>query len=295
MSKEQLQRDLNRRIGNHIPPYGWDVTVAIVIANRPTVHLLGTGSLFEIGGCHFVVTAAHVINAAHQYDKTIGISDGADSFISVHGNWICSAPVQFGSVEDPFDIAIYRLPTDALERLKGKRFLRREDIDFRKQSHTAVFCLFGFPGIWAEPSRSDEEKVSLKALEYTTYAYEGSKESLLGYDPKHHLLLDSTVKDITQSDGSQATLITRDGRPATMPRDLKGISGCAVWAIGDLNTPLDGWRNAHPMVVAVQTGIYQESQVVRTTRWIAVTTLINEAFSELRPALQLWTPDLTSY
>jgi hypothetical protein len=67
----------------------------------------------------FVVTAAHVINTAHKYSKTIGISDGADSFVSVHGNWISSAPVQYRSAEDSFDIAIYRLPADAVERLKS--------------------------------------------------------------------------------------------------------------------------------------------------------------------------------
>src|SRR5438874_2689490 len=100
MGSQKLQGDLNRRIANHIPLHGWDVTVAIVIANWPAVHLLGTGSLFEIGGFHFVVTAAHVINAAHEHEKTIGICDGADFFISVDGNWISSAPVQFGSVAD---------------------------------------------------------------------------------------------------------------------------------------------------------------------------------------------------
>ena len=36
---------------------------------------------------------------------------------------------------------------------------------------------------------------------------------------------------------------------------------------------------------------YEESQVVRATRWVAVTTLIHEAFPELRPALNLFTLD----
>jgi len=290
MDQQLLQADVNRRVRTQVPPDGWNVTVAIVVANRPRVHLLGTGSLFEIGGYHFVVTAAHVIKAAHDHDKTIGISSGNEYFISVHGNWVHSSSIQFGSIDDPFDVAVYRLPPDSVEKLKGKRFLRREDVDFDAQSSTAVFSLFGFPGIWAEPSRSEAEKVSVKALEYTTYAYDGATESLIGYDAKYHLLLGLTDTDLTQEDGSRATIVARDGRVVTIPRDMKGISGCAVWTIGDLSVPLDQWRNRQPKVVAVETGIYQGSQVVRATRWIAVTTLINEAFPELRPALNLWTP-----
>jgi len=76
-----------------------------------------------------------------------------------------------------------------------------------------------------------------------------------------------------------------------MPRDLKGISGCAVWTIGDLEVPLDEWHKRRPKVAGVETGIYQSSEVVRTTKWVAVTTLIIEAFPELRPALRLWIPD----
>jgi hypothetical protein len=133
----------------------------------------------------------------------------------------------------------------------------------------------------------------VKALEYTTYAYGGATESLRGYQSRYHLLLDSNISDMTEVDGSPTVVVRRDGQPATMPRDLKGISGCAVWCVGDFNVPLERWGERDPKVIAVETGIYQDSQVVRTTRWVAVTTLISEAFSELRPSLRLWTPDLT--
>lgn len=72
----------------------------------------------------------------------------------------------------------------------------------------------------------------------------------------------------------------RDGQPATFPRDLRGISGCPVWAIGDLVRPVAEWRP--PRVAGVQTGAYQGSEVIRATRWVAVTTLLTEAFPNLR-------------
>jgi hypothetical protein len=285
MDSRRLQGEVNRRVSEHVPPHGWSATVAIVIANRPAVYLLGTGSLFEIGGCHFVVTAAHVVSAAHICDRTIAVSDGADSFLSVHGSWIVSAPVQSRGLEDPFDVAVYRLPADAMLRLEGKRFLRPEDIDFNEQSKTAVFTLFGFPGMWAMPSHRADEAVSLKPLEFTTYAYEGGAKPLSGYDPRYHLLLDSTDKDMTELDGSQAVVVRRDGRTAELPIDLKGISGCAVWVVGDLDVPLERWCERAPKVVAVETSVVQKRQVVQATRWIAVTTLISEAFPEVRRAM----------
>src|SRR6266404_691507 len=68
-----LQARVNKRISDFIPRDAWQSTVAIVVAKRPAVHLLGTGSLFQIADRHFVVTAAHVIRLAHEYDRTIGI------------------------------------------------------------------------------------------------------------------------------------------------------------------------------------------------------------------------------
>jgi hypothetical protein len=113
VDKEQVQAEINRQVGSHVPRRGWNVTVSIVLANRPAVHPIGTGSLFEIGGYRFVVTAAHVLDEAHQNGKTIGISDGGESFVSVHGNWIRSASLQSGE-QDPFDIAVYKLPLTLL-------------------------------------------------------------------------------------------------------------------------------------------------------------------------------------
>jgi hypothetical protein len=219
--EQQLRADTNARIGECVPHDGWDATVAIVIANKPGVYLLGTGTLFAIGDFHFAVTAAHVVKQAYKDGKTIGISDAQHSFISVHGNWITSAPSQPRTGEEPFDLAVYRLPDDAIARLTGKRFLRRGDIDFSEQSNTAVFSILGYPGIWASPSRGDDELVTLKALEYTTYAYDGSTESLLGYDPTFHLLLGSDPTTTTNTDGSRAVFIARDGRIVSIPRELE--------------------------------------------------------------------------
>jgi hypothetical protein len=279
-----LQAAANKRINGCVPRHAWDSTVAIVVAKRPAVHLLGTGSLFQIADRPFVVTAAHVVTLAHQDDRTIGISGDSGSCISVHGNWISSAS---SSGEDPFDIAVYSLPETAVQSLNQARFLRMADVGFGEQPTTAVFTLFGHPGIWSSSSRGEEETLQFKGLEYTTYTYERNVEELLDCNPEYHLLLDAQAQQLTWGDGSRAEFTDREGTSADFPRDLKGISGCPVWRTVDLNVPIDDWHRLTPRVVGVQTGVYQQSQVIRVTRWAAVTTLIHAAFPELRPAIDL--------
>lgn len=286
--ERSVQAQVNERIAAKIPAKAWESIVPIVVANPPSIHLLGTGSLFEIAGDFFVVTAAHVIKLAYEKGKTLGISDDGTSFIALGGEWFVSAPVQRDGVEDPFDVAVYRLPGRAVERLRAKRFLRRADIEFDEHSPTAVFAVFGFPGLWSMGGGGDGETLRLKALEYVTYASSATGRTLIGFDSKYHFLLDGTAKQVALPDGSPMVFRHRDGAAATFPRDLRGISGCAVWVLGDLAVPVDEWRPAQ--VVAVQTGVYQDSEVIRATRWVAVTTLLNEACPELRPAMLLWTP-----
>jgi hypothetical protein len=278
------QAGANRRISGYVPRHAWDSTVAIVVAKRPAVHLRGTGSLFQIADRPFVVTAAHVVRLAYEYDRTIGISGDSGSLISVHGEWISSAS---SSGEDQFDVALYSLPETAVQRLGQSRFLRMGDIGFGEQPKTTVFTLFGHPGIWSSPSQDEDETLQLKGLEYSAYTYQGNVDRLLDYNPEYHLLLDAQAQQITWSDGSKAEFRYRDGTSAVFPRDLKGISGCPVWRTVDLNVPIDDWHRLPPRVVGVQTGVYQESQVIRVTRWAVVTTLIHAAFPELRTAIDL--------
>jgi hypothetical protein len=276
-----LQARANKRINSHVPKHAWKSTVAIVIANSPSVDILGTGSLFQIADHPFVVTAAHVIGVAHVHHKTIGISGDSHSLISVHGDWTSSVS-RLG--EDPFDVAVYPLPATAVQQLSRFRFLRIDDISFDKRPEAGVFTLFGHPGIWSSPSQGGGEPLQSKGLEYTAVAYKGDVEALTGYQPKYHLLLDAQAHQVTWSDGSKATLIDQEGKIRAFPMDLGGISGCPVWRIGDLNIPLDKWHKLPPKVVGVGTCVCQKA-IIRVTRWVAVTTLIDAAFPELRSAI----------
>jgi hypothetical protein len=284
--ERRLQAETNRKVRSQVPAWAWDSVVSIVLCSNKTVYQFATGTLFQIAGNRFVVTAAHSIRVASGYEKTIGFTCGSDSLVAARGDWICSEPFQYASIEDPFDVAVYRIPDELVPRFNRQRFIQLSQVNFDVLS-SGVFVLFGYPGIWAAPSTRNDEKLKIKPLEYMAIGYCGDQSTVLGYQPKLHFLLDANSKGITLSDGSRAELRKGDGASAVFPRDLKGISGGPVWLIGDQRIAVGDWSTLPVGLAGVQTGVYQESGAIRVTRWIAVTTLIHEAFPELRSALTI--------
>jgi len=288
--QQHLQRTINEKIASHVTEHAWESSIAIVIAHDNAVHQFGSGILFRVADDSFVVTAGHVVKESHKLGKTLGISSATGFFVAVPGQWICSSDGQYGMDKDPFDIAIHKLPQDAIGKIGNKTFLRFDDIDFDSQSPTTVYTLFGFPGIWSRPSCSESDKLQLKPFQFTTFAYDRKTDTLHEYQERFHLLLDAQLRYSSILDGSPAQFQDLNGNDALFPRDLGGISGCSVWRIGDLNVPIENWGQERSRIVAVQTGVYNSAQVIKSTRWVAVSTLIHEAFPELRTTMQLWRP-----
>ena len=169
----ELQRSINERIAPSVPSRAWNSTVAVVVADPPELHQLGSATLFRIADAHFVVTAAHVLQRASARRKTVGISGAADHrFLALAGDWMRSSPDADG-VPDHYDVAVHRLADDAVQRLSGMQFLRLSDALFDDAGPRAVYTLFGFPGVWTHPITSNADRLSVKPLEFTTYAYDG--------------------------------------------------------------------------------------------------------------------------
>ncbi|HEV2969251.1 MAG TPA: hypothetical protein VGY55_04615 [Pirellulales bacterium] len=281
MTLQDEQRAINEKVRPHIPIDGWNSTVAIVVARGNDVHQFGTGVLFRVAQDAFVITAGHVARKAAENKWTQGLAGVSESIVALSGQWLCTD-------EDPFDIAVHQLPQSTVDKLKGKVFLRFDDIDFEPQSPLAVFTIFGFPEVWSSPSTNESEKLTLKPFEFTTYRYDRDTAALSGYEERYHLLLDAQPRDISLDDGSAAEFRTLQGLPASFPKDVVGISGCSVWRIGDLRVPIEEWGRDRARIVAVQTSVYSGKAAIKATRWIAVSTLIHDAFPELRPAMTLW-------
>jgi hypothetical protein len=101
--------------------------------------------------------------------------------------------------------------------MRQSRFLKIADADFGEQPKSAVYTVFGHPGICASPSRRDEEALQLEGLEYSAYTYERTIETLEGCEPKYHLFLDAEAEHVSWSDGSKATFRKLDGSNAVSP------------------------------------------------------------------------------
>ena len=290
MDKQQLQYSVNKEVKRYIPEHAWESTVAIVIVHNQGVYQFGSGILLRIADESFVVTAGHVIKEAYKYNKTLGITATNESFIAVPGEWSCSSEGQYNIDNDPFDVAIYNIPQDEVHKLDGRIFLHLSDIDFELQPKTTVYTLFGYPEVWSKPSTSCSEKLHLKPFQYTTISFDRDTRYLAYYQERFHILLDAQLEYSTTDEGTQATFKDIKGNSAPFPQGLGGISGCSVWRIGDLDVPFEDWPQRQPKIVAVQTGVYHSSQAIVATRWIAVSTLIHEAFPKLRPAMDLLWP-----
>ncbi len=263
-----------------IPPKAWESSVSLVIAHEyeKELHQFGTGTLLKIADDTFLVTAAHVVTQAYEHDKALCVATG-NSFTQVYGNWRCSA----GS--DPFDVAVLRLPADVTSKMREVSYLRLQDVEFSADLSKSVFCLFGYPNRLSTPS-TPYTTMRLKPFQYMTYDYEGETNTLGGYQERYHLLLDGQEEG-EDFDGQAARFYDRNGHPLQFPKDLGGISGCSVWKIVNRDRPLSEWGQYRPKLVAVQTGVYSDRKVIKATRWVAVSTLLHEAYPELRPALKL--------
>jgi hypothetical protein len=280
-AQQQNISRLLKSIEPHVPQQAWSSTVAIVIVDRPRAlnyrpRLLhyGSGILFRVADDSFVVTAAHVITEARKRSNTLGFSS-VTGFVAPINQWFVSAQGQLGADGDAFDIAACKLSKNEVEKLTGKTFVSVEDLELGPHSPSAVYSLFGFPGIWSKPIGSDSDGLQLKPFQFTTYAYAGQTLSLSGYQEDTHLLLDAELSTTFEYDGSQARFQDTQGNHADFPVSLTGISGCSVWRIGDWDVPPESWHRIQPRMVAVVTSARPSEKAIQATRWSAICSVIS--------------------
>ncbi|HEY3789752.1 MAG TPA: hypothetical protein VGL71_12900, partial [Urbifossiella sp.] len=74
------------------------------------------------------------------------------------------------------------------------------------------------------------------------------------------------------------------------PASIKGMSGSSIWQVCYEGLSSKHWTIHDAVIVAVQTGIYREGEIVKGTRWWVVEKLIRHHYSELNGPLSLVVP-----
>lgn len=264
-----------------IPPKVSGASINLVAFNseEKVLYQFGTGTLLKIADDSFLITAAHVPIRAKELSKSLCIGVG-NAFLPLYGDWC------FSSENTPYDIAALRLPIEVASKLGNTPHVRLQDIDFSTDLSKGVFCLLGYPNRLSSPSTTENTTLNVTPFQYLTYAYKGETDNLAGYQQKYHLLL-SAQDGGTGNEDKLTKFVDRNGASLKVPKELGGISGCSVWKIGEYDKPLSEWKRYRPKIVAVQTGVYSEAQIIKGTRWIAVSTLLYQAFPDLGEVLKL--------
>lgn len=280
---------LVRAIATHVPELSVKSMVAIVGSKAPTVRQIGSGTLLAVADLRFVLTAAHVVREGARLDLTLGISSGmSGNLTAVGGNWIISMGSGPRSEDDKYDVALYQLDDRQIDRLENAQFVRIADASFEADLSKGYFVVSGFPAMWSTVLNRADDTMKSRVLQYGTYAFPGSTSALENYDATHHFLLEATPTETLDHTGGPISFRTRSGFSAQMPDDLRGVSGCSVWKVGDLSTPVETWSSSNARIVGIETGVYSTRRAIKASRWNAVTTLLYNAFPATRSAIELY-------
>lgn len=245
--------------------YVVEVTIPLLADNPNLVEqgpiVLGTGTLFEHEGRHFIVTAAHILKVDEEDPKSADIDLEGIAFPSGRSN----ATLQtLGSFDihrpDPtshIDVVVLELKDQAtIATLKaGWRFL-----GFDAAGPFPFKACFVLSGFLMEGASWIGERVGQNFLMLSTDA--------LHYVPEVRFP-EPTVDRFFHLEKEGVLL---DGSKRTIPR-LKGLSGASLWAYTE---PAGIWSPETVLkVVAVQNGA-KHGEWIRCADWDAVRYIFNQ-------------------
>lgn len=225
-----------------------------------------------------MVTAAHVLSAAHEHNH--GLIAISRDYVQILGPGAISN-------ENAFDVGVIHLADQSVEQLKEtKKFLNLHDVSTNASLENAIFCLYGFPAATSKPVdlKSQDGPFESATAQLITQEYHGATDGLPNYDPNIHLLL--RAQNVADSEGNQR-MTARTGYKIPFLQGLPGISGCSIWKIAEKGNRKGAWEEVEPRLIAVETAVHQPTSTIKSTRWISVISLIQGMLPELKPVIAL--------
>ena len=239
-----------------ITAFALSVTVPIFRETHDGAELLASGTLFEVAGLKFVITARHIFDVVSDPKKLAYAESRSKGDMHTFGNFQIGKPT-----EKHFDVAVMALQSnETISKLKaGWRFLSLENVSVPSSSASdGSILLAGYP--CARTQKSDRWLRGSFLAVYTQRFLKPPSEAEEPINPGLDLFFDYA---------REATSIT--GTPVATP-ELEGCSGASVWEYRRSSSPI--WTAESAVrVVAVQSA-YVHSKYFRAINWLAVAKVL---------------------
>jgi hypothetical protein len=253
-------------------------TVPIIMIRDDQIVHNRTGVLYCVGGCHFVLTAAHYLRDHVKENTFLGLSPTGhiDALLPL-GDALFHSTEVYG--RGSRDVAAIWIPEQtAIELRKTKEFVRHNQISMNEDPG-GLYVFFGYPGAWAGRAVSEVEAESIP-LVFSTFEVRCPDTRIDAYDRNVHLLLNYTTSAIHVPTGNV------DALP-----DLHGISGCGIWRVGDKKGTSAIPRNPNTLtLVAIQHTWCRGPSCVMATRIAFPLQMIASHYEEASRAMDLVYP-----
>jgi hypothetical protein len=189
-----------------------------LIAGNP--HPYATGVFTIINNCHFLFTAAHVIDGV---ENEIFIGYEEHKVVKLGGEWITkSLPQGKKREEDKIDVAILKLDNESIEFVKNRyEFLQDNDIQVNhKIIEAPLYSAIGFP---ASRNKFNKYKNELKSNPFIYITHPASNEI-------YYQLECNTFLNIIIHYDKQNVFNHKTNQYITGPNPW-GISGGGLWYV----------------------------------------------------------------
>jgi hypothetical protein len=257
--------------------------------DRASVPLLGvqdekivhdrTGVLYRAGGHHFILSASHSLQKIVEHNIPLYVSMNRPGVMPIG-----LGPAKFSSTEEiGRDVSAIWLPPEiANEIAKYKDFLPHRQIDLEGADSRGPFAFFGYPMAWS--GHVIQDYIVSEGLVFLGFPHTGLRHKEALYDPKLHMVMGFERDAINELKGG----IDR------LPR-LKGISGCGIWQVGDIEDKKAVARSTETVtLVGIQHTWYPDLNYVQGTKIRHALAFIQQNFPEVSPAMSIVYPKKSS-
>ena len=251
-------------------------TVPIYFFQNDKIGQNRTGVLFKIADTHFILTAAHQLQAILENNIPL-----CADFSRTHNVPIPLVEAKFHFTEEDKgrDVAAIELPQSVVDDfLPVRRFLTMADVDIKTNSTSGIYAAFGFPNAWFQTG----EVTRSNPLSFLGAIYEDERNPSAFYDARVHLVVGFHRRSWSVFAQTEKLL----------PK-LEGMSGCGMWRIIDYSKGnMDNWTPKKVRLVALQhrSLMFNQNRYIQGTWMHYVLGLIWDQYPTLRDAMRICYP-----